>query len=63
MNASDPSKAITGGKTALGVEFGSTRIKAVLIRLDLPSRRRVDGLAGHVETEVMDPEIARSFPI
>ena len=34
MNASDTSKAIAGGKTALGVEFGSTRIKAVLIGED-----------------------------
>lgn len=34
MNASDISKAIAAGKTALGVEFGSTRIKAVLIGED-----------------------------
>lgn len=31
MQPSDISQAIVGGKTALGVEFGSTRIKAVLI--------------------------------
>ena len=34
MNASDTSKAIADGKTALGIEFGSTRIKAVLIGED-----------------------------
>jgi sugar (pentulose or hexulose) kinase len=31
MNQNDTQKAIESGKTALGVEFGSTRIKAVLI--------------------------------
>src|ERR1044072_1428431 len=31
MDRNDIQKAIEGGKTALGVEFGSTRIKAVLI--------------------------------
>jgi sugar (pentulose or hexulose) kinase len=31
MNLNDSQKAIEGGKTALGIEFGSTRIKAVLI--------------------------------
>jgi sugar (pentulose or hexulose) kinase len=31
MNPGDTSQAIASGKTALGVEFGSTRIKAVLI--------------------------------
>jgi sugar (pentulose or hexulose) kinase len=31
MNRNDIQKAIKGGKTALGIEFGSTRIKAVLI--------------------------------
>ena len=30
MNSSDTAGAITAGKTALGVEFGSTRIKAIL---------------------------------
>jgi sugar (pentulose or hexulose) kinase len=34
MNPSDIAKAIEGSKTALGVEFGSTRIKAVLIGPD-----------------------------
>jgi len=34
MNRSDTQKAIESGKTALGVEFGSTRIKAVLIGED-----------------------------
>lgn len=34
MNRNDTQKAIEGGKTALGVEFGSTRIKAVLIGED-----------------------------
>ena len=34
MNTSDIRKAIELGKTALGVEFGSTRIKAVLIGED-----------------------------
>ena len=34
MNQSDIKKAIESGKTALGVEFGSTRIKAVLIGED-----------------------------
>src|ERR1700731_4157946 len=29
-----PQEAIAGGKTALGIEFGSTRIKAVLIGQD-----------------------------
>ncbi len=31
MNRNDTSKAIENGKTALGIEFGSTRIKAILI--------------------------------
>jgi sugar (pentulose or hexulose) kinase len=31
MNQTDTRKAIESGKTALGIEFGSTRIKAVLI--------------------------------
>ena len=30
----DAVAAITGGRTALGIEFGSTRIKAVLIGPD-----------------------------
>src|SRR5512134_2431593 len=34
MNQNDIQKAIESGKTALGVEFGSTRIKAVLIGED-----------------------------
>ena len=34
MNRNDTEKAIESGKTALGVEFGSTRIKAVLISED-----------------------------
>ncbi|MGC9467237.1 MAG: xylulokinase [Anaerolineae bacterium] len=34
MNQSDTQKAIEGGKTSLGIEFGSTRIKAVLIGED-----------------------------
>src|SRR5512138_3078987 len=34
MNQNDTQKAIEGGNTALGVEFGSTRIKAVLIGED-----------------------------
>jgi len=34
MDRNDIQKAIEGGKTALGVEFGSTRIKAVLIGED-----------------------------
>jgi len=34
MNRNNIQKAIVGGKTALGVEFGSTRIKAVLIGED-----------------------------
>jgi sugar (pentulose or hexulose) kinase len=34
MNRNDMQKAIESGKTALGVEFGSTRIKAVLIGED-----------------------------
>ena len=34
MNTSDIQKAIETGKTALGIEFGSTRIKAVLIGED-----------------------------
>jgi sugar (pentulose or hexulose) kinase len=34
MNRSDTQKAIESGKTVLGVEFGSTRIKAVLIGED-----------------------------
>src|SRR3954449_2040746 len=34
MNPSDIAQAIAGGRTALGVEFGSTRIKAVLIGED-----------------------------
>jgi len=34
MNRNDTLKAIESGKTALGIEFGSTRIKAVLIGED-----------------------------
>jgi sugar (pentulose or hexulose) kinase len=34
MNQSDTQKAIESGKTVLGIEFGSTRIKAVLIGED-----------------------------
>jgi sugar (pentulose or hexulose) kinase len=34
MNQNDTQKAIESGKTALGIEFGSTRIKAVLIGED-----------------------------
>src|SRR5512143_514550 len=34
MNRTDTQKAIESGKTALGIEFGSTRIKAVLIGED-----------------------------
>ena len=34
MNPIDTKKAIETGKTALGIEFGSTRIKAVLIATD-----------------------------
>ena len=34
MNRNDTQKAIENGKTVLGVEFGSTRIKAVLIGED-----------------------------
>ena len=34
MNPNDTRKAIENGKTALGIEFGSTRIKAVLIGAD-----------------------------
>ena len=34
MNRSDAQKVIETGKTVLGVEFGSTRIKAVLIGED-----------------------------
>jgi sugar (pentulose or hexulose) kinase len=34
MNPSNTPKAIESGKTALGIEFGSTRIKAVLIGTD-----------------------------
>src|SRR5574339_1319927 len=34
MNQNDTQQAIESGKTALGVEFGSTRIKAVLIGED-----------------------------
>src|SRR5512143_1435803 len=34
MRQDDHQKAIVGGKTVLGVEFGSTRIKAVLIGED-----------------------------
>jgi sugar (pentulose or hexulose) kinase len=34
MNRDDTRKAIESGKTALGIEFGSTRIKAVLIGED-----------------------------
>ena len=34
MHPSDTQKAIASGKTTLGVEFGSTRIKAVLIGAD-----------------------------
>jgi len=34
MNQNEPQKAIESGKTVLGIEFGSTRIKAVLIGED-----------------------------
>jgi len=34
MNRKDAQKTIESGKTALGIEFGSTRIKAVLIGED-----------------------------
>src|SRR5512147_871077 len=34
MNRNDTQKAIESGKTALGIELGSTRIKAVLIAED-----------------------------
>jgi sugar (pentulose or hexulose) kinase len=34
MNKNDSQKAIENGKTALGIEFGSTRIKAILIAED-----------------------------
>ena len=34
MNQNDTQKAIESGRTALGIEFGSTRIKAVLIGED-----------------------------
>lgn len=34
MNQNDTQKAIESGKTVLGIEFGSTRIKAVLIGED-----------------------------
>jgi sugar (pentulose or hexulose) kinase len=34
MNRNDTQKAIDGGRTVLGIEFGSTRIKAVLIGED-----------------------------
>jgi sugar (pentulose or hexulose) kinase len=34
MNRNEPQEAIENGKTALGIEFGSTRIKAVLIGED-----------------------------
>ena len=34
MNRNDIQKAIESGKTALGIEFGSTRIKDVLIGED-----------------------------
>jgi activator of 2-hydroxyglutaryl-CoA dehydratase len=34
MNRNDTQKAIESGKTVLGIEFGSTRIKAVLIGED-----------------------------
>ena len=34
MNQIDTQQAIQSGKTALGIEFGSTRIKAVLIGQD-----------------------------
>src|SRR5919108_422088 len=34
MNRSDTQKAIESGRTALGIEFGSTRIKAVLVGED-----------------------------
>ena len=34
MNPNDTLKAIEDGKTTLGIEFGSTRIKAVLIAED-----------------------------
>ena len=35
MNQNDIREAIESGKTALGIEFGSTRIKAILIGEDL----------------------------
>ena len=38
MSPNDTQKAIEAGKTVLGVEFGSTRIKAVLIQSDPRSR-------------------------
>ena len=34
MNRDDTQKAIASGKIVLGIEFGSTRIKAVLIGED-----------------------------
>src|SRR3954449_9876167 len=34
MNQNDPRRVIAGGECVLGVEFGSTRIKAVLIDED-----------------------------
>jgi sugar (pentulose or hexulose) kinase len=34
MNRNDTQEAIDSGKTVLGIEFGSTRIKAVLIGED-----------------------------
>ena len=34
-----PQEAIAAGKTVLGIEFGSTRIKAVLIGEDLSTDR------------------------
>src|SRR5512137_1301533 len=34
MSQNDLQKAVVGGKTVLGIEFGSTRIKAVLIGAD-----------------------------
>ena len=34
MNKNDVKRAIQEGKTVLGIEFGSTRIKAVLIGED-----------------------------
>ena len=45
MNHVDLKEAITKGETSLGIEFGSTRIKAVLIdrRLRLSHREAMSG--------------------